>query len=285
MDVALRAALGIALIALGCAAKAPESDAGLPSAAPPIAEADFAALHTQTRCNLIQTCCGLAGYPFDVAQCLREDRSPKSQPPYRLTYDAASAGQCIALIRAVGESCARSARQARESERACELVHPGQQPIGAPCTEDFDCAGGVDGMAMCNAPAGTSICQAIELGNAGDACYGAAGPPAVGTGPVFFKCAAGLFCSDQSVCAVQLRPGDPCGPTPGTCGNDLVCVGGVCEAIRPAGAPCTLNAQCASETCVGGACSAGTPITDMACGPPSDAASTVFPWPDSGADM
>lgn len=258
--------MGVVVCAVGCSGTA--SSGGPPPSAGPIAQADFAAAYVGAACGALTTCCAALGASVDQQAC------PGWLEQYRPTayslYDAARAGECVALYRSIGDTCSASRPLEDQIKKICSYVHAGNQPVGAPCAEDTDCAASFDGATRCNNGPSVSgpsapTCVRVPQGSRGDSCSGS--PPALGTTEIS-DCATGLYCSALSVCEPTIPAGQPCGPN-GGCDEGLLCVAGVCGAKLGNGASCILDAQCASGTCSADRCAASVPITQASCAPSS----------------
>jgi hypothetical protein len=269
MGAIRRSFAGAVLLALGCSGSTTTPGTGAPSAAPPIAEADFAATYVQATCAVLQTCCVAAGVAFDAPACPQTLTAPTSRPPYQTAYDPARAGQCVAMIRGLGASCNLTETLSRQIGELCAAVYAGQQPIGARCGGRQDCAGGYDGVSRCVFDQGNDggvnvTCQPVTRGNAGDQCVGPPLPAPL-TGTVYTDCATGLICGGQSTCVAPQPAGQPCSPGIAICASDLACIAGTCTPKQANGAACSSYNECQSGACVGAVCVASMPFTAKTC--------------------
>jgi hypothetical protein len=245
---------GVVLLTLGCSGKT-SSGAGPTSSSPPVAQADFAATYAQAACSVFEKCCVAAGVVFDTQACTQSTAPPTGGALG--WYDPARAGECIALIRGVGDGCILTGSLSDQIRKVCDWVFAGQQAIGAPCGSDRDCAGSYDAVTTCGidlVDGGlVSTCKPVKLGNAGDQCS------------LSTPCAAGLYCNELSVCAATIPAGQACAAVSPGCADGLLCVAGTCSPKLATGAACLMNSQCQSTTCYGGRCVASQPFTPASC--------------------
>jgi hypothetical protein len=253
MDPIWRGFAGVVVVALGCSGKATPGT-GPTSSSPPVAQADFAATYAQTVCSTLEKCCVATGVVFDAQTCTQSAR-PDTGGPHS-GYDPARAGECIALIRSVGDGCLMTGSLSDQIKKVCEWVYAGQQAIGQPCGSDRDCVGSFDGATTCGVDlldgGLVSTCKPAQLGNAGDQCSLSA------------PCAAGLYCGAQAVCAATIPAGQACVVNGPGCADGLLCVAGTCPPKLAIGAACRTDSQCQSTTCLG-TCVASKPFTAASC--------------------
>jgi hypothetical protein len=171
----------------------------------------------------------------------------------------------------LGETC----EQKCAADLACTARDAGKVCVGelgfAGCAAAGDCLAGLECLREDGAAAGTCVgafgfegcreandCGAL-LACEGGKCLG--GLDFAGCSDPFSDCAGGLLCWDGTCKADST--GQECG---GGCAPGQACfeVGGRQVCLRTAGQPCAEFWQCASQSCVGGACVAlvdGSPCT------------------------
>lgn len=150
-------------------------------------------------------------------------------------------GSCVVEVVALNETCAWPQRCVSGAvclslTQRCAVP----QAEGEPCTSATDCqshltCGSFDG--------GVGQCER-RLPEA-SACAASV------------DCQVSATCEDAGVCVELPLPGEPCGDARqcrwGLC-RDTTDGGTVCGPLLSAGATCTLNAECASGSCVAGTC-------------------------------
>lgn len=255
MDRLWRGLAGVVFVAFGCSGKA-TSAAGPASSSPPIAEADFAATYTQAACSVLGKCCGAAGIAFDAQACSLSVRPSTSNE--RRVYDPARAGECIALVRGLGDSCSMTGALSDQIQKVCDWAYTGKQAIGQPCGSERDCVGSYDELTMCGVDLVdgglVSTCKPVQFGNAGDQCSG-----------LSLACAPGLSCSALAVCEPMIPAGQACVVGGAGCAEGLLCVAGTCGPKLANGAACRSGSECQSTTCYGDRCVASEPFSAVSC--------------------
>jgi len=129
-------------------------------------------------------------------------------------------------------------------DTACEPIFSGPGAAREPCTVDYDCST-KDGL-RCLTPAGgtEAKCLVPNLIDPGGPCPGEAD-----------VCSGPYFCNPQSkVCTAEGGEGSLCSIDYEPCMKGYVCPGAgpfeiTCEPLKPAGDPCTLASDCASNLC------------------------------------
>lgn len=123
--------------------------------------------------------------------------------------------------------------------------------VGADCARDEECAAGLVCAGTCRRPVG-----------AGEECDHHERP-----------CASDALCASETrdgpdVCQPLGRMGDACSTTcPGSrctggCVEGLTCIDATCVTPKANGASCAYHEDCASRTCVGGACASALAMGD-----------------------
>jgi hypothetical protein len=254
----------------GCSGNTDGSGGGK-GAATPIAQADLAARASDAVCNNIGKCCADWGFQYNAAKCAEglkasvQESIDRAASASGVTYNANTAGECVAAYAAWVTACTGTAAQQQAFEKACNSIWTGTKAAGQPCTEDFECAGAESGSAFCATM--PSLPDAGTSGG-GSTCMAESAPPQRGTkgGP----CSATMCPSSQDgySCAPTVpTPGAPvgaaycwvddklfCDPKSWQC-VDLVPVGGSCPEMLA----CEKGAYCKAGTClalgaVGSAC-------------------------------
>lgn len=226
-------------------------------------------------CAGLKECCQSRVWAFNAAHCEAAARQSATSfvgrsgtcPP-ETTYDADTAGECVQQMQSIMASCGDLGTF---PPAICDLLCKATQPIGGACQSDKACLQPATGQAFCDFSTGQGVCTLVPRGKFGDACTltctlescGAPTTPTcyrddglycagdstchqlvpIGDGcPSGVECAKGLSCAGDLTC--QLPP--PPLPIGGDCAESLLCdtgaycnTAGVCEAQRPAGAPCT----------------------------------------------
>jgi hypothetical protein len=256
---------GLLVIALGCSsapsapsdsglasgadASAPSapSDSGQASTGSTISEADLAGIYPGVLCDMLVACCTAAGHPYDKQTCLLETELPQPWYPYQTNYDGARASECISSIRATAGVC--TIARELERRRVCSQIYAGQ-PAGGPCGTYTDCAGSLDGRAICE----HDKCAPVQYVSVGGACQS---DPPVG-------CMDGLYCTTGGACAALPKAGESCDGAPG-CAKGLGCSGGTCNPLAANGESCYTNESCVSGICRDSRCVASEPFDSLMC--------------------
>jgi hypothetical protein len=193
--------------------------------AAPVAEADFRQQFPTAFCNVIRTCCTQAGIAFNPTVC-QGFAGATLQPG--LSYNAQAAGDCLQLARST-TTCDMSDSMA-DTLSPCDVVYSGSKALGETCESSAECASRTDGEVDCDGL--DNVCAVTRRGAAGDPCTSSC--EEYGDG--------GYICSSSANPALDPHESVQCFREEGlTCGPDLTC-----DALVPAGEPCTSDDQCVS---------------------------------------
>ena len=250
---------------------------GAGSQTAPIAVGDFPNAVAHAFCDGLGPCCGKAGVPFDLANCLQEVAAG-----FQMQIDSATArkyvpvagGVCVAALRTELSSCGGDTFQGH----ACDWdLLVGTLPPGGPCHDARDCLP----PAMCSTPAPgqpQGECVATEPSSEGEACAGdcaGEGGSAVGdcsASPMTSDAGAivsdriavcfgdqGLYCGADGTCHSMGKLGAACVPgygcVPGAvCDSHNTCVQRTKTVLKPPFAACVRGDECATHVCQSGKC-------------------------------
>jgi hypothetical protein len=249
---------------------------GTGSEAAPIAVGDFPNAAAHAFCDGMRPCCGEAGVPFDLANCLKEVAAGFQMQIDSATtrrYVPAAGGACVAALRTEMTSCAGGTVQGHSCDRDL-LV--GTLPPGSPCGDAHDCLP----PAMCSTTPDQSQrhCIATDAASEGEACTGdcaGAGGSTVGdcsAGPMTNDAGAlasehvavcftdqGLYCGTDETCHSMGKLGEPCTPgygcVPGvTCDSHDTCARPVNSVRKPPFSACVSGDKCETHVCQNGKC-------------------------------
>jgi hypothetical protein len=232
-------------------------------------------------CDGLSTCCSTQARTFDRAACERDARAEiEGRRPTgdHLQFDRAAVDACLASIRSTLPTC-----YGIELE-ACNRIYAGTLAEGQACDSTAQCAPVSGAVVTCfgTCKAGrrareseACACTRTVLDNCaqlsgeppfnpldpnlsswgechqadGLACVGLRCVRGPGEGNACFGgafCIPPLVCTDSDICAPPTPVGQPCAD----CGFAGYCdENGLCAALRPAGAACELDLECASDTC------------------------------------
>lgn len=199
------------------------------------------------------SCCG-AEVGLSVAECVEsemaslqdQDADRAAIAAGRVRIDVEAARSCAAQLRAA--NC-DSEDVIFDAEGPCSRIRFGNVPLGDTCLAEGECVDGVCAFDGETDPAGT--CTRVD---GGDACPLTCFTEDDGEGTCYETCPGDLSCEDGICVVEELEPGlgEPC---------DFNCEGyawcnenNVCEAARPAGAPCDDDQVCESYECVNERC-------------------------------
>jgi hypothetical protein len=231
-----------------------------------------------TACHLGVTSCLSAAEP-----CV--DGAPRANGTSCGTDQVCNGGGCVACAADVlcftnADACLTGITSCATGVSVCEDNAAAAEPNGTVCGTDQVCSGGVCSACVAGGACSTNPNPCVDgtfsCASGTRECVDTTAPKSNGTicgtdqvcnGGTCSACAAGQLCftnpdlclagttscaSGSSVCV-----DDPGAPEPNgtSCGTDLVCNGGVCNA-------CTQNEACTPSVCNTGsiACSSGTPV-------------------------
>ena len=245
--VAVRGSLGGALLAAALASACSGSTDPGPASSGPVPKDRFASEAAAAICDNIGPCCSREGYAHDAAACRNQYAAFIAQVLLtgNVSYDAAAAGECLAVLRQVAQSCGEM-----PDDNACLRVVAGTLGPGEACTRSSECAAPEGGRASCR----DDRCEVAVRAKLGEACSGTcaregsgvscsfSGPSAETSGTCYVD--DGLYCAETSFkCERVARLNEPCDGWRG-CEGGAWCNGGVCVAQSAAGGPCASSEDC-----------------------------------------
>jgi hypothetical protein len=277
--------------ATGGSAGGSAGDAGTrPVPSPEVAA--FAGQMTKAICAELTACCAASGLTLTEADCqntlggaLSETFAINERTGGKVHPEAID--DCLAKLKLEGQDCAQENPGSVDAVSACVRAFHGDNPRGAACTTNLDCAFPDDGDANC-VTSGSSLdggiydqgtCHEERVAREGEACS------LTFNEQVGYVCdrAAGLYCdvgltATKGICRLYRGPGESC--VDAQCApTRAFCNGTTCEALRGPGASCgegvyqcrlTTYCDAASGTCVamgqpGDACKDGLDCGSNVC--------------------
>jgi hypothetical protein len=199
-------------------------------------------------CQRWQSCCGLSDAGFNQSLCLLVYgsgggwQSIGSVTQYldggRVAYDQAAACNCLQETEAL--NCGLIAQSTLGAlQETCLSAVRGTGIVGAPCVSSYECKSG-------------EYCNAGDAGDAGGTCAALV--------------VDGGACTTSDMCSYIASGSNP-----------EYCSGTNCAPTLEAGANCSSNQQCASNSCIPPTCQSGFNLGSASlCG--------AFTNPDSGGD-
>jgi hypothetical protein len=261
---------------VGLAAACGKSEGG----AAPIARADLPKALADLVCDSLAPCCRDAEQPFDLATCksawvAQVNASYDDFDETRVEYDAAAAGDCLALVR--GHIRCGEIDVDGDDDQSCQTIFRGKVAAGQPCNASEECQhspGQAFGCAYDDALQ-SSRCQIYELlnqprGFEGDVCSETCDDAEDGTCEIFVSpndpaprppattchTSDGLYCTTDGIsqtprCTPLASAGQACNAVGDNCGHGSVCDYGtlLCSLPRANGEPCDASNLCQSEFC------------------------------------
>jgi hypothetical protein len=261
-------------------------------------------------CNILVPCCDTAGFSTDAASCqkqfMTECQNDILKQPAGTTYDAKSAGVCLAAIGASVQNCAeKKDASLASSQKSCDHIFVGSTPVGGSCGSSSECAPPANGSVTCLHTGGsaTGVCTVTTEVPAGEACGTSATVtcasdahckfdpssskmtcvPRAAVGQAcdpldFESCQDGLTCDTSKTCAMPHAIGEACNSvglspcnTSGFCDSTT----NTCLAKKANGESCTTSGQCQSGRCHSNVCAVDTIAT-------ADICDTTSPPPSAG---
>ncbi len=245
----------------------------------PVAQDQFAQKYADAICNNAATCCQQYGMPFNGAKCSAgfkgdlEEELAEVGKTAGVSYDAARAGECIAMVEKIVKQCVVSEADGAAMQSVCGAVWKGSKAEGEACSSDFECAGAETGTVECNETyvdgGFVGACEKATpavRGKAGDACSSTCTSTAGGSecsggggsggstgtpGPAECWVDDGLQCGYPSYTCVELVPEDqPCSFSD-LCVTSAWCKNGTCVAKSQVGGECDYATM--GSACVAGA--------------------------------
>ena len=244
------------------------------------AAAQLASEATQRVCDILETCCLDANFPYQEQGCLAFHRPRllqrfNAQIFLGAELDTEAAKRCLDSIGQVSDGCPLDRPVEDPLDRAddgltdaCEWLFKGTVPLGGKCDASHGCATTRDAPLLCHRVyhpqsevfESSGVCVenpplvAVHK-SLGDACTSTCiGDHCLDTeseGTCYTS--DGLICSWQSnKCELQGVSGDPCNGT-GDCVSGTYCelADFKCAPTRPIGDLCTEQEQCESQYCSG----------------------------------
>jgi hypothetical protein len=251
--------LAVSFISLTCGSGS--NSGGGQSQGGPVPQDQLGDRVTVALCAGLKECCQSRVWAFNAAHCDAAARQSATlfvghsgTCPPKTTYDAEAAGECVQQMQSILASCGDLGTF---PPAICDLLCKGTQPIGGACSLDKECVQPATGQIACDLSTGRGICTLVPRGKLGDACAFTCGSQSCGLPttrspePDCYR-DDGLYCCARDWTCHQLAPlGGDCSKL-GWCDTGAYCnTAGVCEAKKPAGAPCTGNS---SDECRGGYC-------------------------------
>jgi hypothetical protein len=267
----------LALALLGACGKSETS-------AEPISRSALPAELAERFCESLERCCAANEHRFDSAQCRTEYEARFERAfagdydPFRVSFDAQAAGDCLAELTA--ELQCGQLPDRIDPTSACERLFVGELAAGEACERSVECRGRgafCDGEVLeCVAPAAgepipvergelgdacTDDCPDLELEPGGECVVLLPAEQAPGELPVFCYQSDGLYCGydgSSRVCLRRLGEGGDCSNDPAVCEHPLFCdfAEGACASPRADGKPCSSGQHCQSGFCRNERCGA-----------------------------
>jgi hypothetical protein len=253
--------------------------------------AAFAGQMAKAICAELTSCCAASGFSLTEADCqdvlgvaLSETFAINERTGGKVHPEAID--DCLAKLKLEGQDCAQENPDSVDAVSACVRAFHGDNPRGAACTTNLDCALAEGAGASC-VTSGSSldggvydqgICHEERMAREGEACS------LTFDEQVNYVCdrTAGFYCdvpltSQDGTCKRYRSPGESC--VDAQCApTSSFCNGTTCEALRGPGSSCDAAFQCrlttycdaASATCVamgqpGDACRDGLECASNAC--------------------
>ena len=263
-------------------------DAGRPVPSPPVAA--FVDRMTKEICAALTGCCSTSGLTLAEAEChtalgnhLSEEFAVRETSGGKLYPEAID--ECLAQVKLEAEDCGLENFNRLSAGNACLRAFHGDNPRGASCHDNFDCAvadgasaGCVTVVSQVDGGSHPAACYEVRPAREGEACSITA------VDKVEYECdrGAGFYCdtspmTDQGVCKRYRSVGESC--LDAQCDTRTsFCNETTCEARRAAGASCEGDFNCpyngycdsATRTCValgrpGDACGQASECTSRVC--------------------
>ena len=267
--------LAVSLINLACSSGS--NSGGGQSQGGPVPQDQLGARVAAALCAGLEACCQSRVWAFNAAHCEAAARQSAAlfvghsgTCPPETTYDAEAAGECVQQMQSIIASCGDLGTF---PPAICDLLCKATQSIGGSCQSNTACVQPATGQAFCDFSTGQGVCTLVPRGKLGDACTLTCESESCGapTTPTCYR-DDGLYCAGDSTCHQLVPIGGGCPSGSGVeCGDGLSCAGGftcqpppplppigadcaesllcdtgaycnaagVCEAKKPAGAPCT----------------------------------------------
>jgi hypothetical protein len=262
-----------------------DEGSGASSSAPhdPVPQDQFVADFARALCQGVGPCCQAAGYDYAVDVCtarINQIWAAQVVPPPGTpdtSYDSQAAGECIAALRSLSQTCAVTIA----TTDACARVWRGSRAPGSPCSHAAQCTDMPGATTDCDSlDGGPNVCVARPRGKSGDRCSRTCTETGLITchftgtpepSPTAARCFTndGLFCDDSSTCRPLVAIGGSCAGSE-QCALEAYCDASVCRQRLAAGAACPLGSeQCdRASYCSAGSCVAklrkGEACTDSA---------------------
>ncbi len=205
-------------------------------------------------------CCSKSSFPFDLEACTASIRSwcgfrMDQVEAGIVAFDGSKLDACVKGYAASFSACTLDYITYMKHVQACSELFNGTKAPGDVCNPKIpdQCKAAPGSNAYCDEK--LKRCRVYEISPLGGACNY--------SGTTTRYCDKGLFCDvaiPPATCKTARKTGDPCvGPGDLSCGFEgNVCKDSKCQPGLPAGATCSTFDECASLSCDGGTCSAGT---------------------------
>jgi hypothetical protein len=250
-------------LALGTLAGCGGDTTGGTSGGGPVPETQFVDRTVSSYCEGLRVCCQKQGMVFSAAGCDAGLRSGLTENGSicepGTTYDAAAVGACLEQAESYIASCGSAGSS---MPTVCNRMCVGNQPLGATCDSNQQCAQPASGEVICSYSTGSGqgTCMPLVHGQLGAGCRSSCRQNSctVSSGPAGADatCYAddGLYCANDFTCQNLVAVGGACSLA-WSCATGAYCAAGVCTAQKAAGAACTNYDECLGScdgtTCVG----------------------------------